>query len=275
MSAWLFCPGHDAKKVGKALESKVNAVVIDWEDAVPQTAKERARQTTDAVLARRREPTPQILVRTNAAGTDEFARDLAAIQSMPVDGLMLPKSESVDEIRRACRLGVRVVALIETALGVERAGQIAGADKNVERLAFGSLDFIADVGGRWDPSGTGFAYARQQVVLCGRARGREAPLDGVWPLLGDIEGLRRDCGTARDIGYGGKMVIHPEQILPVQESFAPTETEIEWARRIVTASRIALAAGETALRLDGQFVDPPIVRRAEEILRHADEVSDE
>lgn len=267
-TSWMFCPGHDPKKLQKALAGAAEVVIADWEDAVPFQKKSEARQVT-AEASRSRTDGKRLFVRINGARTEMHSDDLIAIESLEIDGIMLPKSEYGGDAKRLCALGLPVVALIESAIGVEHARQIGEADPKVERLAFGSLDFCADIGGRWTPSGEAYSHARQKVVLAGRAAGKLGPLDGVWPRLGDIEGLRRDADLGRSLGFSGKMLIHPEQIEPVQIAFRPNEAELERASRIVAASREAERAGESALRLDGEFVDPPVVRWAHSVLQQA------
>lgn len=265
MLAWLFCPGHDPRKLEKALAAPVEVVIADWEDAVPYARKDEARRVTREVFEAVG-GTKRLFVRVNGARSDMHRSDLLALNGLPISGVMLPKSENPSDFSQLAAIGLPVVALIESALGVENALKIAQAGPLVERLAFGSLDYSADLGGRWTPDGEGFAYARQRVVLAGRAAGKSGSLDGVWPRLGDIEGLRRDAALGRTLGYSGKMIIHPEQIAPVQSAFAPSEAELERARSIVEASRKAELAGESALRLDGEFIDPPVVRWAENVL---------
>lgn len=270
MSAWLFCPGHEPHKLAKALSGPAEVVIADWEDAVPVAEKDRAREVTRELSASKR--SKRLFVRINAPNNEMHDEDLRMMAGLNVDGIMLPKSEFGVQVRRVCKIALPVVALIESALGVEHALQIAESDPLVERLAFGPLDYMADVGGRWTPDGAGFSYARQHVILAGRAGGRLGALDGVWPRLGDIAGLRREAEEARTLGYDGKMVIHPEQVEPVATAFTPSEEEIERARRVVTASREAERQGKAALRLEGEFIDPPVVRWAEAVLAKVNSV---
>ena len=269
MRTWLFVPGHDAPKIRKALALDADAVIVDWEDAVPAQQKDAAREITAALLAQT--PTSRrLVVRINGARDAGHTADIAALPALPIAAVMLPKAEEPDVVAHLAEVsGLPVIALVESALGVERAFEIAGAHARVERLAFGSLDFLADVGGQWSPQGEGFLYARSRVVVAGRAAGLAGAVDGVYPQLDDPDGLRQDAALARRLGFAGKLLLHPAQIAIVRDAFAPTPDEIAQAARIVRAFEEALAANRAAVSLDGRFVDPPVVRWAQQVLREA------
>lgn len=266
MRTWLFVPGHEERKLRKALTSRSDVVIIDWEDGVPPDEKEEARSVTRAVLAEV-SPALRLVVRVNPPQTPWHEGDMAVLESLPVAATMVPKAEDPVALQGLVRLGIPLIPLVESALGVERAFEIARAHRLVERLAFGSLDFLADIGARWTPEGEAIQYARARVVVAGRAAGLTGPIDGVYPRLDDPEGLRRDAEQARRLGYAGKLLVHPRQIDIVQEVFSPTPEEVAQARRIVAAYQDALAAGRAAVSVDGRLVDPPVVRWAEEVLR--------
>lgn len=264
--AWLFVPGDDAHKIRKALASPADRVIVDWEDGVPPRQREAARAITAAQLAE--DPAPgRVVVRVNGARASEHRADLEALTRLPVAAVMLPKAERPDDVARlAEESGRAVVPLIESALGVEQATLIAGAHARVERLGFGPLDFLADVGGQWSPQGEALHYARARLVVASRAAAIPGPIDGVYPLLNDPDGLRHDALTGRRMGFAGKMLLHPAQIAVVREVFAPTPDEIAQAERIVRAFAAAAAANRAVVSVDGRFVDPPVVRWAEQIL---------
>lgn len=267
MRTWLFVPGHDDKKVAKALQSGADAVIIDWEDAVPVAAKAVARERTRELLEQQH--LPFVVVRVNGAKSDAFAEDLAALRGLPLGAVMLAKAESPEDVAACAAAGFALIALVESALGVEEALALARAHERVERLAFGSLDFLADIGASWTPDGEALLYARSRLVSCSRAAGLEPPLDGVWPRLEDEAGLARDAKLARALGFGGKLLVHPRQLAVVSEAFAPSEDELERARRIVRAAAGAETGG--ALRLGGEMIDPPVVRWARQLLEASGE----
>lgn len=266
MRTWLFVPGHDAHKVQKALSSSADVVIIDWEDAVPATRKAEARANTAALLAGS-QGTPRRFMRINSVQSPYFAEDLAALAGLHIGGVMLPKVASPDEVGElANRVDLPILPLIETAIGVELAFQIAKSHARVERLGFGALDFMADLGVEWSAGNPAFRYGRTRVSIAGRAAGLPGAIDGVYPLLGDYDGLRLDSAEARSLGYVGKMLLHPAQIPIVRELFSPTGEEVKRAREVMAAFEEAQLRGESAVRLGDGFVDPPVVLWAQQVL---------
>jgi citrate lyase subunit beta/citryl-CoA lyase len=268
MRTWLFAPGHEARKVEKALAGDVGRVVLDWEDAVPARDKALAREVTLGALAALDVPSlARVVVRVGTPSGSDFAADAAALEGWPLGGVMIPKVESRAEVEAAAELDCDLIVLLESARGIDGATELASAHPRVRWLAFGPLDLLADVGGSWSPEGDEHLYARSRVPIAARAaRLAGGALDGPWPLLEDAEGLRRDSGLGRRLGYRGRMLVHPSQIAPVREAYAPRPEEIERARRILEAARAGAEQGRSALRVDGRFVDPPVIRWAERIL---------
>jgi citrate lyase subunit beta/citryl-CoA lyase len=265
MRTWLFVPGHDARKLHSALRSAADVVIIDWEDAVAEARKAEARKLTRAVLTS--SPTRRCIVRVNNVQHPGFAADLAALRDLPIAGVMLPKVGAAAEvITAACETSVPIIPILESAQGIERAFEIAQAHPRIERLSFGPLDFLADMGAPWTPDNPAVQYARVRVALANRAAGLAGAIDGIYPRLDDRDGLRRDAAAARAVGYAGKMTIHPAQIAVVREAFSPTPEEIAQADAIMRAFEQAQARGEAAIRLDDAFIDPPVVRWAEQVL---------
>ncbi|WP_109471049.1 HpcH/HpaI aldolase/citrate lyase family protein [Ornithinimicrobium cavernae] len=270
--SFLFVPGDRPERFDKAVASGADVVIIDLEDAVAPEAKAVAR---DAVVKWLTEG-GRAAVRVNAADSAEHADDVAALAGIasaaeasgagaptPSTGLLavvLPKADDPDLASSVANLtGVPVIALVESALGVVRAHELAAAP-GVSRLAFGHLDYAVDLG-----SGNGreaVLLARSTLVLASRAAGLPGPIDGVTTALDDTEVLTDDLAYARDLGLTGKLLIHPRQVEPTHAAHRPSEEEVAWAQRVIEA---ASAGG--AVRVDGDMVDPPVVARAEEILR--------
>jgi citrate lyase subunit beta / citryl-CoA lyase len=273
MRTWLFAPGHEARKVSKALAGDADRVVLDWEDAVPAEHKDAARRVTLAALDGLGVPALQrVVVRVGSPAGPDFAADFAALEGWPLGAVMIPKVESVAEIEAAAELDLDLIVLLESARGIDRASALAAAHPRVRWLAFGPLDLLADLGGSWSAGGEEHLYARSRVPIAARsARLAGGALDGPWPLLDDEQGLRRDSELGRRLGYGGRLLVHPNQIGPVREVYAPRPEELERARRILAAAREGAVAGRGALRVDGRFVDPPVIRWAERILAEAGE----
>ncbi|HUP27730.1 MAG TPA: CoA ester lyase [Chloroflexia bacterium] len=271
MRTWLFVPGHDTHKIEKALASEADVVILDWEDAVPYERKQEARAATRAALADVR-ASPRCVVRVNNMHDPAFSDDLAALAQLHTSAVILPKvSDPAEVVRFAGHVTQPIIPLIESALGVELCFAIAKAHPQVERLGFGPLDLMADIGSQWTPDNEAYLYARIRVAFAGRAAGLQGAIDGVYPRLDDIDGLRLDAAGARRLGYAGKMLLHPSQIDPVREVFSPTEEELEQARQIIQAFRDAQARGEAVVRLNGRFIDPPVVLWARFMLGMADQ----
>lgn len=256
----LFVPGDRPERYAKAAASGADAIIIDLEDAVAPANKAQARAAlaTKGALPEGVE----IYVRVNAANTQWYQEDLAALAPLPLAGVMLAKSESAHEVAQASALaaGKPVIALLETALGLAMAREIAAA-ACVRRLAFGSIDYCADLGAAHLREA--LLTARSEIVLASRLAGLLPPLDGVTATLDDDAVPEDDARYALALGFGGKLCIHPRQIAPVRRGFAPTAEELAWAQRV-------MAAGEQgAVAVDGAMVDAPVRARARQILKRA------
>ncbi|WP_410632539.1 HpcH/HpaI aldolase/citrate lyase family protein [Amycolatopsis sp. cmx-4-83] len=247
-TTFLFVPGDRPDRFAKAVASGADVVIADLEDAVAPADKDTARAAVGEWLA----GGGTAMVRINAPGTPWFEADAALVAARGVP-VMVPKAETPGVLA-----GFReVVALVETARGVEGAGELA-AVPSVSRLAFGSVDLAAELG--VDPDDPEpFAYARSRLVIASAAAGLAPPVDGVTTDLSDEERLSADVRYARRLGFGGKLCVHPRQIALVRAGFEPTEAERAWARRVVTA-------GDSVSTVDGKMVDKPVLTRARRIL---------
>lgn len=248
----LFVPGHRPERFAKAAASGADAVIIDLEDAVPADAKEAARANLRTDL------TCPVIVRINGAGTAWHEADLAAVSALPLAAIMAPKSEAgvgFDGLLKR-RGSIPILALVETARGLADARRIASAP-GVARLAFGSVDYCADLG--CQHTREALLSARCELVLASRLAGQPAPLDGVTTALDDEAQLAGDTRHARELGFGGKLCIHPRQVGPVLGAFRPGHDEIAWARQ-------ALASGDGVATLDGAMVDEAVRIRARAVL---------
>ncbi|MDQ0391309.1 HpcH/HpaI aldolase/citrate lyase family protein [Labrys monachus] len=246
----LFVPANRRERFVKAAASGADAVFIDLEDAVPAGDKTAAREGLEAGFT-----DMPVYVRVNADGTVWHDADIEAIAALPLAGLVLPKAEAGPALRRVAGRQA-VIALIETARGLATAREIA-ATPGVVRLAFGSIDFCADVG--CQHTRQALLAARSEIVLASRLAGLPAPLDGVTTSLTDIALVEDDARHARELGFGGKLCIHPVQIAGVFSGFSPTAAEIEWARKM-------LDNADGASVVDGAMVDAPVRARARAIL---------
>ncbi len=275
--SWLFAPGNHPRRVEKALGLDADAVILDLEDAVAVAEKEATRPMVVEALQGPRKCLGYI--RVNAYDTDFCFGDLQAVVRSGVDGIMLPKLETADQIKSVDWLvsqlerdaglavgGLDILPIVETGLGVANARAIAEAGTRVRRLAFGAGDYAKDMAMNWTRAETEMAHARAEVVLASRAGGLDAPLDTVWIHIGDTDGCRASAQTVADMGYQGKLCIHPEQIGPVNDVFTPSDDQVAFAEKVAAAFDEAEAKGLASIQVDGYFVDYPIVDQARRTL---------
>ncbi|MER7484645.1 CoA ester lyase [Streptomyces sp. NPDC126497] len=263
---WLYAPGDRPFVVAKALASGADVVVIDLEDAVAPDRKAYARSAT-AELLRDPQPVP-VHVRVNALSGPWARADLAALASAPgLSGLRLPKVSSPADVVRVARRAASarggpppLYALLETALGIERAHAVATAHPSLRGIAIGEADLRADLGVRDD---AGLDWSRSRVVVAARAAGLAPPVQSVHPDIRDLDGLRASCARGRALGFLGRSAIHPCQLEIIERAYLPTEQEIEQAETVVEAA--ATNPGAQALP-DGTFVDTAAVRAARRTL---------
>lgn len=273
----LFAPGNHPRRVEKALTLDADAVILDLEDACPIAEKAATRSVV--VGAYRKSRRCLGYVRVNAMTTEFGYSDVVAVVQPSIDGIILPKVETADEVRtidwlitqlereRGMTLGAfGLIPIIETGRGLANVAAIASAGTRVRRLSFGAGDFTLDMNITWSRDEEELLPYRSAVLLASRAAGIEPPLDTVWVDIRDTEGFRKSVQTVKQLGFQGKMCIHPDQVPVVNEIFAPSAAEVEWSRRVVQAFKEAEGAGSASFQLDGKFIDYPIVYRAERVL---------
>ncbi|HEY3605788.1 MAG TPA: CoA ester lyase [Sporichthyaceae bacterium] len=270
MRSLLFVPGNRVELLAKVGRSAPDAVVVDLEDAVPEDAKDAARAgVAEALRAGRPEFSGLLLVRINAVDTVPHAADVAAcmdlIDAGLLDGVVLPKYERVaqlTELRRGLP-GRAVVAVgVESALGVADARPLLAAGPAA--VYFGSDDYIADLGGRRTAAGTEVLFARSAVLLAAILAGVPA-LDQAVVAVRDEDSFRCDANVGRNLGYGGKICLHPSQVAIAHQVFTPGPDEVAHARAV-------LAAGAAGVGMVGEvMVDAVHVRMARDVLARAGE----
>jgi citrate lyase subunit beta / citryl-CoA lyase len=261
----LFVPGDDERKLSRAAESEADALILDLEDAVSPPAKPAAREQVLAFLG---ESGPavrarQMMVRINGADTPWFRDDVDALLEAGVIAVMLPKS--VLRTAAAVPPGLEVLALIETARGVEEALAVAET-VIVRRLMLGSADLAADLGVPARDDEQELAYPRARLAMCSAAAGIEGPVDVVSLAVRELGPLRESAARAKSLGFTGKACIHPAQVAPVNEIFTPAAAEVSWAQGVLNAFDAAEAAGLAVTMFEGSMVDAPVVTRARRIL---------
>jgi citrate lyase subunit beta/citryl-CoA lyase len=288
----LAVPATRRKMAEKALASAADAVFLDLEDAVAPDSKAEARKDIVCALKElewRGRPT---VFRANALDTPYFYRDLMEVvegAGDSLDAVMIPKVNRPEDLCAVSILlsqlelamdlekgRIEIEAQIESAEGLANVDSIARATGRLTALHFGPGDFAASVSmpqtsigvmDEWDEAYPGhrFHYAMQRIVVAARAAGLRV-LDGPVADYGDEEGLRRSCLIARSLGFDGKWCIHPAQIAVVNDTFSPTDKEVDWARKVVVAYDEANAEGSGSVSVEGQMVDAASIKLARNTL---------
>ena len=273
----LFAPGNHPRRVEKALCLKADAVILDLEDAVAVAEKVGTRAIV--VEALQSERSGLGYVRVNAYDTDFCFGDLLVVVANGVDGIVLPKVETsaqlrsvdwvVGQLEREKGLpagGIDIIPIIETGKGVANVYDIASAGTRIKRLSFGAGDYTKDMAMRWTRHEGELAHARAEISVASRTAGLEAPLDTVWIHIKETDGCIKSAELVRDMGYQGKLCIHPDQVDPVNAVFSPSDEDVDFAKKVVKAFEEAEAQGLASIQVDGYFVDYPIVDQAQRTL---------
>lgn len=266
--SFLFVPGDRLARLPKALDAGAHLVIVDLEDAVAAGDKGRARDAlAQEWLTLAPEQRQRLAVRVNAAGTQWHEADLrmvAALAGQGLAGAMLPKAESVAMLAAVAQAApaLPLLPLIESAQGLRAIDAIATAP-GVARIAFGHLDFQADLGMQSAEDERELDAVRLALVIASRLGGLPAPVDGVTVALDSEPRLQADIARSRRLGFSGKLCIHPKQVASVNELMGPTPAQKDWARRVMEASAVH---GTGAFRLDGEMVDAPVLQRAQRYL---------
>lgn len=259
----LFVPGGRPDMVAKVPRSSPDAVAVDLEDAVAPGDKDAARATAVEAVAALPGSATLVLIRVNAPGTPWYDADVAAVASSRADGVVLPKLEDPAQLADlAGRIGDRVVvAGLETGRGVARARELLDGPSLLAAY-FGAEDYIASVGGRRTSSSREVLYARSEVLLATRLAGVGA-LDQTVVNVRDTDLFRADAAEGRDLGYDGKICIHPGQVGLAHEIFTPSDDEVAHAREVVEAGRSGVGV------VGGEMVDDVHLRMAAATLSRA------
>jgi citrate lyase beta subunit len=279
--ALLFMPADDLHKISKAATLDVDCVVMDLEDAVAPERKNAARQTAAQALQTLAFGRTERLVRLNALNTADSEADLRAVLPAVPDGFVIPKAEdSIALSTLSARLATfereaglpqgkfTLLAIVETARGIVALREIAASTPRLSALIFGAEDYTSSIGAQRTRSGTEILYARSAVVAHAAAANLQA-IDTLFTDLDDMEGLGADAAFARQLGFTGKLAIHPKQVPIIQAAFTPSEAEIASAERLLAAYKANQAVGIGVFAYEGKMVDMPMIRAAQNILRRA------
>ncbi|HHW18609.1 MAG TPA: HpcH/HpaI aldolase/citrate lyase family protein [Firmicutes bacterium] len=268
----LFVPGNNPGMILSAPVFGSDAIILDLEDSVAPNQKDAARRLVSEALKTLAFGKIERVVRVNALSTPFGEEDIKTILAAKPDTLLVPKAEP-ESLRRVSAMvdemapETGIIALLETALGVELAYQCALVP-HVNGLFLGAEDFTADIGTSRSAEGIEISYARQRVVIAAAA----ARIDSVdTPYTGTevTDEFLADVRLARKLGFTGKACISPRHVQAVNEVFSPTQEEIAFAQRVLEAAEEGRRRGVGAVSLDGKMIDPPIEARARQVLMRA------
>jgi len=277
----LFMPGDSMRKIQKATQLDADSIVMDLEDGVALNNKAAARETIAEALRTLDFGRRERLVRVNPPDSGFLDDDIAATAPARPDGFVIPKTETAEDVQTVSQKlaaveaahgwpdgSLRLVAVVETALGVMNLREIAQADARLDALMFGAEDLAGDIGAVRTRVGWEVFFARSAVVTAAAAYGLQA-IDMIFVDFQNLDGLAEECRTARQMGYVGKMAIHPKQVEIINREFSPTPAEIDRAQRLVAAHRAHQQSGRGAFAFEGKMVDMPVIRAAEHVLARA------
>lgn len=280
----LFLPGNTPSILQNGDDLGADSLILDLEDAVSPTEKDAARILVGGALSQALYRKCEVIVRINPLSTDFWEEDLRAVVPHGPDAIMPTKVSGPDCIRRISAAiealerehgleqgRIRIIPLLETAMAIENAFAIAGADPRMAALYLGAEDLTADFRCRRSKEGAEIFYSRSRLLCAARAAGLDA-YDTPFTDVEDIEGLRADAALAKSLGFSGKAVINPRHIPVVNEIFSPSREEIAYAQEVFWAIEEAKRQGKGAISLNGKMIDAPIVERARQVLEAAKEI---
>jgi citrate lyase beta subunit len=269
----LYMPGANARALEKARTLPADALIFDLEDAVAPDAKEAARGNVVAAAKSKAYGKRQIAIRCNGLLTPWGKEDVAAIAASGADAILVPKVESAGDVANVVSLlnnagappSMALWAMMETPMGILRAEEIAASHKRLQLFVMGTNDLVKDMRARHTPTRLPLLTALGLGMLAARAHGLTV-LDGVYNDIQDIEGFKDVCRQGLEMGFDGKTLIHPSQVEPCNEIFAPSAAELEMADKIVTAFKAAQAEGKGVVTVEGRMIENLHVEQAERAL---------
>lgn len=272
----MITPGHRPERLAKAVSLPADSLIFDLEDAVPPARKAEARAVVARALTELSFGHRERAVRLNGIGSADFVADIAAMPWGEIDAVMLPKVERAEDLQKldaaldqaAPGREIAVIATLETPRGILNALQIADASPRLAAFFLGPGDYTMQTGGRITPRV--LEFPRQMLVAAAGAVGAQA-LDAPYLAdLRDVAATRQDAEAARELGFSGKVVFHPDQIAPMNEAFTPNAEEVAKAQRYIAAFQEAAAKGENLAYVDGTFIAMDLVPNMERILALAE-----
>ncbi|MBM3905613.1 MAG: CoA ester lyase [Thaumarchaeota archaeon] len=275
----LFVPGNNPRFLEKAKSSPADIVCFDLEDSVPDSEKKNARNLIKEALKSRASYSSSVYVRTNSPSSGKISDDLAEIVQKGLDGIVIPKVNNSRELGKIIKKittlekkrklkQVFVVPSIESAEGVVNTYDIASSSKRIPAVVFGVFDLLNDLKIEHTKQPEGAKYSRAKIPVDARVAGVLA-IDAIWQDLKDVDGLRQDCIIGKSLGYSGKSIIHPDQIILTHELFAPNKSEIEWATKVCAVYEESTKKGKGATVVEGRMIDEVHYKQAKALLELA------
>jgi len=274
-------PGDDRRKIEKATTLGVDCICMDMEDGVAVTRKAEARAVIAQAMKELDFGKSERCIRINSIGSGFEEFDLIAALATNPDSIVMPKIETAEQVRWVSKHietyelssnikvgGIRLLIGVETAKGIFNLREIATADKRLEAIIFGAEDYAASVGATRTKGAAEVFYARSAVIMACAANDLQA-IDMVYINFRDTEGLRLEARQGAVLGFSGKQVIHPDQVVPVQEAFTPSDEAIAYAQRVVETFQASQKQGKGAYALDGKMIDMPLLKNAQKVLERA------
>ena len=270
----MFVPGNNPGMMADAHIYGPDSIMLDLEDAATRAEKATARRRVHNALKSLDYGTTEMVVRINPLNTPYGKKDIEAVVKAGVHVIRMPKTETAEEVIEVereiekvereigCLGRTRIMAAIESTLGIVNAYAIATASPRMMGIALGAEDYSANLKTQRTPGGDELRLARETIVVAARAAGIDA-LDTVYSNLNDMETFRKEVEFIKTLGFDGKSIINPRQIEVVNDVFAPKEKEIEKSRTILAAIKEAEKKGSGVIAVNGKMVDRPVVLRAQ------------
>lgn len=279
LRSMLYVPGNDMRKIKKGAKVEADALILDLEDSVPIDEKETGRVFVRDSIEEVSSGDIEIYVRINGPETGFFEDDIDEVVREELDGIVLPKSETKNDIdnlvERVDELGLEsdlsIVPLIETCEGIVNLRDIASNSDWIDALAFGAVDYSGDLGTEISEDEIGLLYPRSKISNICSALGIQA-IDTPWTEIADKEGLTMEAEMARKLGFDGKQLIHPNHLDTINKIFSPSEEEVEFSRKVVEAFEEAEKEGLGTASLEGEMIDIATYKKAKRTLAKAEAI---
>lgn len=286
----LYSPGNKPKLIEKGPSTGADALCIVLEDSVPDDLKTEAREIVKEEVGKLAALGQTMFVKVNEIDSGYLEADLPAIVQPGLAGIFMPKLQTAEEVCRVDQMltaaeaanrvpagQIEMVLLLETPLAVLKAFDLITASRRVASIIGGGGgaeggDLNRGMGYVWTPEGFERLFMRSKGILDARAAGLENPFEGVYSDINDLDGLGREALIGRQLGYRGRLALHPKQVETINQVFMPTAKEVDWQRRVLEAFDKALAEGSASFVLEGKFIDYAMVATAKKVIALADAV---